>query len=76
LIFYIEEFDGLFSVFLKQKDPQDLEGAFREAIKMEKHFITVNQTKISLQELLDPQGKKVSQAPSQSLVCPFLEPKK
>jgi hypothetical protein len=29
LIFYIEQFDGLFGVFLKQKEPQDLEGAFQ-----------------------------------------------
>jgi hypothetical protein len=53
LIFYIEQFDGLFSVFLKQ-EPQELEGAFREAIKMEKHFAIPNQAKIPLQELLDP----------------------
>jgi hypothetical protein len=48
LIFYIEQFDGLFSVFLKQKEPQDLEGAFREAINMEKHFTSANQAKIPL----------------------------
>ena len=77
LIFYIEQFDGLFGVFLKQKEPQDLEGAFREAIKMENHFTTANQAKIRLQKLLDPQGKKASQGPSQSLAQPFLEePKK
>jgi hypothetical protein len=54
LIFYIEQFDGLLGVFLKQKEPQDLEGAFKEAIKMKKHFTTANQAKILLQELLDP----------------------
>jgi hypothetical protein len=42
LIFYIEQFDGLFGVFLKQKEPHDLEGAFKEAFKMEKHFVTTN----------------------------------
>jgi hypothetical protein len=43
---------------------------------MEKHFTIANQAKISLQELLDLQGRKASQAPSQSLAQPFLEPKK
>jgi hypothetical protein len=42
LIFYIEQFDGLFGVFLKQKEPHDLEGAFKEALKMEKHFVTAS----------------------------------
>jgi hypothetical protein len=76
LIFYIEQFDGLFSVFLKQKEPHDLESAFKEALKMEKHFVTANQAKVSLQELLDPQGQKVSQTPSPPLVQPLLELKK
>jgi hypothetical protein len=56
LIFYIERFDGLFGVFLKQKEPQDLESTFKETLKMEKHFVIANQAKVSLQELLDPQG--------------------
>jgi hypothetical protein len=42
LIFYIEHFDGLFGVFLKQKEPHYLEGAFKEALNMEKHFIIAN----------------------------------
>lgn len=36
LIFYIEQIDGLFGVFLKQKEPHDLESAFKEALKIEK----------------------------------------
>ena len=56
LIFYIEQFDGLFGVFLKQKEPHDLESAFKEALKMEKHFVLANQAKVSLQEMLEPQG--------------------
>jgi hypothetical protein len=76
LIFYIEQFDGLFGVFLKQKEPRDLESTFKEALKIEKHFVTANQAKVSLQELLDPQGRKVSQTPSPSLAQPLLELKK
>jgi hypothetical protein len=53
-----------------------LESAFKEALKMEKHFVTSNQSKVSLQEPLDPQGRKVSQTPSPSLAQPLLELKK
>jgi hypothetical protein len=76
LIFYIEQFDGLFGVFLKQKEPHDLESTFKEALKMEKYFITANQAKVSLQELLDPQGRKVSQTPSPPLAQSLIELKK
>jgi hypothetical protein len=61
---------------LKQKEPHDLEGAFKEALKMEKHFVTTNQAKVSLQELLDPQCRKTSQTPSPPLAQPPLEIKK
>jgi hypothetical protein len=43
---------------------------------MENHFVTINQAKVSLQELLDPQGRKAPQTPSPPLAQSLLEIKK
>jgi hypothetical protein len=39
LNYYLEEFDGIFGIFLRNKEPQTLEEAQVIAIKLEGHFI-------------------------------------
>jgi hypothetical protein len=39
LIYYLEAFDGIFGVFLKNEDPQNLEEAQAVAIKLERNHL-------------------------------------
>jgi hypothetical protein len=39
LIFYLEAYDGIFGIFLRSKEPQNLEEAQAVAIKLERHFL-------------------------------------
>jgi hypothetical protein len=38
-IYYLEAFDGIFGVFLKNEDPQNLEEAQSVAIKLERNYL-------------------------------------
>jgi hypothetical protein len=40
LNYYLVAFDGIFGIFLRHKEPQNLDGAQAIAIKLEGHFIT------------------------------------
>jgi hypothetical protein len=39
LIYYLEAYDGIFGMFLRSKDPQNLEEAQVVAIKLERNFL-------------------------------------
>jgi hypothetical protein len=39
LIFYLEAFDGLFGIFFRSKEPQNMEEARATTIKLERQFL-------------------------------------
>jgi hypothetical protein len=73
LISYLEKFDGILGVLIRQKEPTTLDVAYQVAITTEKHLSLASKTQAPLSLLLDPQDRRTSNPPAQALPEPKQE---
>jgi hypothetical protein len=72
LISYLEKFDGILGVLIRQKEPTSLDVAYQVAITTEKHLSLASKAQVPLSLLLDPQDRRTN-PPAQALPEPKQE---
>jgi hypothetical protein len=64
LIAYIEKFDGILGVLIRQKEPTTLDAAYKTTITTEKHLSLASKVQVPLNLLFDPQDRRTSNPPA------------